>query len=167
MRLILHVRGATASGSMTRTAGAMFFVRNCGAGDGFKLLQLVKGWSFKQAASEVEGPLPEPCRPARLSSCRATPLKSKPAAESWRESQAVVVGDPVPPVLCKTYRHRRGTGLHSPSCRSRLSSRPRQRNPAPSDDCQGSGRRRQRRSDPQNLFSQRWQTRPTCRSSRR
>jgi putative DNA primase/helicase len=31
-----------------------FYCSNCGAGDGFDLLKLVKGWDFKRAAEEVE-----------------------------------------------------------------------------------------------------------------
>lgn len=31
-----------------------FICSNCGAGDGFKLLQLVRGWTFPEAAREVE-----------------------------------------------------------------------------------------------------------------
>lgn len=31
-----------------------FYCSQCGAGDGFKLLQLVHGWDFKKAASEVD-----------------------------------------------------------------------------------------------------------------
>ena len=32
-----------------------YYCNGCGAGDGFKLLELVKGWSFAEAAREIEG----------------------------------------------------------------------------------------------------------------
>ena len=77
-----------------REGRGTFFCSHCGAGDGFKLLQLVKGWSFRQAASEVEGIVgtvqagvakPAQSDAAKVEACRRI----------WRESRAVVVGDPV------------------------------------------------------------------------
>ncbi len=77
-----------------------FFCSHCGAGDGFKLLQLVKGWSFKQAASEVEGIVgtvqagvakPAQSDAAKVEACRRI----------WRESRAVVTGDPVSAYLLR------------------------------------------------------------------
>lgn len=71
-----------------------FFCSHCGAGDGFKLLSLVKDWSFRQAAKEIEHlvgatpartPRPERNGSARLEGCRRV----------WRESKVVKDGDPV------------------------------------------------------------------------
>ncbi len=83
-----------------REGRGTFICSHCGAGDGFKLLQLVKGWSFKQAASEVEGivgtvqagaPRPVQSDAAKVEACRRI----------WRESQAVAVGDPVSAYLLR------------------------------------------------------------------
>ena len=77
-----------------REGRGTFFCSHCGAGDGFKLLQLVKGWSFKQAASEVEGIV------GTVQAGAARPVQSDAAKVEacrriWRESQVVVAGDPV------------------------------------------------------------------------
>ena len=42
-----------------REGRGTFFCSHCGAGDGFRLLQLVKGWSFKQPYGADIGPLPD------------------------------------------------------------------------------------------------------------
>ena len=93
-----------------REGRGTFFCSHCGAGDGFKLLQLVKGWSFKQAASEVEGivgtvqagaPRPVQSDAAKVETCRRL----------WRESRLVVAGDPVSAYLL------RRTGIEAaPAC---------------------------------------------------
>lgn len=76
-----------------------FYCTNCGAGDGFKLLQLVRGWEFPEAAREVErvaglapveaprkGPKPEDVQ-ARMKHIwkAAAPLDRVPAAVLWWE----------------------------------------------------------------------------------
>ena len=77
-----------------------FFCSHCGAGDGFKLLQLVKGWSFKQAASEVEG-LVGTVQAGAAKPVQSDAAKVKACRRIWRESQAVVVGDPVHQYLAR------------------------------------------------------------------
>lgn len=86
-----------------------FFCSHCGAGDGFMLLSLVKGWSFRKAAEEIEHlagatpartPRPEQDDSARLEGCRRV----------WRDTKAAKDGDPVQLYL------RRRTGMnHVPS----------------------------------------------------
>ncbi|MFZ4536800.1 DUF7146 domain-containing protein [Propionivibrio sp.] len=87
-----------------------FYCSHCGAGDGFKLLHLVKGWSFKQAASEVEGIVgtvkagvarPVQSDAAKIEACRRI----------WNETKCVISGDPV-----HQYLFRR-TGINAiPDC---------------------------------------------------
>lgn len=71
-----------------------WFCSHCGSGDGFKLLELLKGWSFREAAKEIEavvGIIPvaasvaKPNDADKLAICRRI----------WRESLPVVPGDPV------------------------------------------------------------------------
>jgi putative DNA primase/helicase len=69
-----------------------FYCSKCGAGDGFVLLQLIHGWDFKKAASEVDrivGTVKESFTPQ--------PKTDKAAymRKLYRESFAVVPGDPV------------------------------------------------------------------------
>lgn len=93
-----------------REGRGTFFCSHCGAGDGFKLLQLFKGWSFKQAASEVEGIV------GTVQAGAAKPVQSDAAKVEacrriWSESRAVVVGDPVSAYLL------RRTGIETvPAC---------------------------------------------------
>jgi putative DNA primase/helicase len=71
-----------------------FFCSHCGSGDGFKLLGLLKGWTFREAAKEIE---------AIVGTIPATAAASKPneadklaiCRRMWAESLAVVPGDPV------------------------------------------------------------------------
>ena len=83
-----------------REGRGTFICSRCGSGDGFRLLQLVKGWSFKQAATEVESivgtvqagaPRPVQSDAAKVEACRRI----------WRESRAVAVGDPVSAYLLR------------------------------------------------------------------
>lgn len=71
-----------------------FYCSHCGAGDGFRLLSLIKGLSFKQVAAEIESVVgvipaksvrPSPSDADKIDACRRT----------WRKSSAVVAGDPV------------------------------------------------------------------------
>jgi putative DNA primase/helicase len=71
-----------------------FFCSRCGSGDGFALLGLVKGWSFKESAAEVEriagmvtasAPKHRQADAEKLGACKRI----------WSESKAIVVGDPV------------------------------------------------------------------------
>lgn len=87
-----------------------FFCSHCGAGDGFDLLRLLNGWDFKEAASQVKAVVgaiparaskPAPNATDKLETCRRI----------WRESLAIVVGDPVHAYLL----HR--TGIENvPAC---------------------------------------------------
>jgi putative DNA primase/helicase len=67
---------------------------HCGAGDGLKLLQAVLGWSFNQAAREVDrivGTVPAgPITPERTDASKIRAL-----TQVWAASKAVVHGDPV------------------------------------------------------------------------
>lgn len=108
-----------------------FFCSHCGAGDGFKLLQAIKGWTFREAAREIESvvgvipasaPAPNQSDSDKLAICR----------RMWGESSAVVPGDPValyfarrcgietvPPVIRfhprLAYRHDDGSVTHHPA----------------------------------------------------
>lgn len=86
-----------------------FFCSHCGAGDGFKLLSLVKDWSFRKAAQEIERlcgnmpartPTPERSDTAGLEGCRRV----------WRDTKAATDGDPV-----HLYLRRRTAIDHVPS----------------------------------------------------
>jgi putative DNA primase/helicase len=71
-----------------------FICSHCGSGDGFKLLQLFKGWPFKQAAAEIEqivGAIPASSPKLQQSAAD----KADACRRIWRESKAVTVGDPV------------------------------------------------------------------------
>jgi putative DNA primase/helicase len=65
-----------------------------GAGDGFALLQKMNGWSFSQAAKEVERVLgvSQPDAPRREFTDQQ---KSAALKRVWKESKPVVEGDPV------------------------------------------------------------------------
>lgn len=83
-----------------------WFCSHCGAGDGMSLLQKLNGWSFAQAAREVENVLgiskEDQKRPERTAEQKSEALK-----RVWRESKPVTQGDPV-----WTYLNRR-TGIES------------------------------------------------------
>ncbi len=69
-----------------------YFCSHCGAGKGFKLLQLLKGWDFKTAAREVDAivgnlPAPKPRREWVPSSLALRDL--------YQSSRPVTEGDPV------------------------------------------------------------------------
>lgn len=69
-----------------------YFCSQCGAGKGFKLLQLLNGWDFKRAATEVDaiiGNLPAP-KPRRVWVPSSLALR-----DLYQSSQAVTEGDPV------------------------------------------------------------------------
>lgn len=71
-----------------------FICSHCGSGDGFKLLQEVLGWSFSEAAKQVDrivGTVPAgPVAPQRTDASKILAL-----TKVWDGSQAVVYGDPV------------------------------------------------------------------------
>ena len=93
-----------------REGRGTFFCSHCGAGDGFKLLQLVKGWSFKQAASEVES-IVGTVKAGLSKTVQSDAAKVEACRRLWRESRAVAVGDPVSAYLL------RRTGIDTvPAC---------------------------------------------------
>lgn len=67
---------------------------HCGSGDGFQLLQRVVGWSFSEAAKQVDriiGTVPAgPIAPERTDASKIRAL-----TQVWETSKAVVHGDPV------------------------------------------------------------------------
>jgi putative DNA primase/helicase len=67
---------------------------HCGSGDGFGLLQRVHGWSFSQAAKEVDrligSVLPGPVAVERTEQSKLQALR-----EAWNASKPVTKGDPV------------------------------------------------------------------------
>jgi putative DNA primase/helicase len=83
-----------------KDARGTWFCSHCGAGDGFNLLQKINGWTFSQAAREVERVLGV--------STTDTPRreftdeqKSEALKRAWRESRPVIAGDPVWTYLVK------------------------------------------------------------------
>ena len=93
-----------------REGRGTFFCSHCGAGDGFKLLQLLKGWSFKQAAFEVEG-IVNTVQTGSAMPVQSDATKVEACRRIWRESRAVVVDDPVHQYLA------RRTGIDAaPAC---------------------------------------------------
>lgn len=72
-----------------------FFCSQCGAGDGFVLLQKVHSWDFRKAAAEVDRivgtvPVTTEKRPERTEAD-----KRRYMAELWKGSRPVTQGDPV------------------------------------------------------------------------
>ena len=68
--------------------------QSCGSGDGFRLLELVKGWTFKEAAYQVEqiaGSVT--AQVVRSDSDEAKKMAS--VRRIWEESDQVTKGDPV------------------------------------------------------------------------
>jgi putative DNA primase/helicase len=67
---------------------------HCGSGDGFQLLQRVVGWSFGEAAKQVDrivGTVP----PGPIAPERSDVSKIRALTQVWEASKAVVNGDPV------------------------------------------------------------------------
>lgn len=67
---------------------------HCGSGDGFQLLQRVVGWSFSEAAKQVDrivGTVP----PGPIAPERTDASKIRALTQVWETSKAVVQGDPV------------------------------------------------------------------------
>lgn len=71
-----------------------FFCSHCGAGDGFALLGLVKGWPFKEAAAEVER-IVGSIEPAATKRQTTEADKREACKRIWSESRPVTDGDPV------------------------------------------------------------------------
>lgn len=71
-----------------------WFCSHCGSGDGFKLLQGIFGWSFTEAAKQVDrivGTVP----PGPVAAERTEESKLRALRRVWSESQEVERGDPV------------------------------------------------------------------------
>lgn len=87
-----------------------FYCSQCGAGDGFDLLRLVKGWTFKEAAEQVKQVV------GSIGATKSAPTvstddKLAQCKRVWSESKAVIAGDPVSLYLA------RRTGLEViPTC---------------------------------------------------
>lgn len=71
-----------------------FYCSNCGAGDGFRLLQNLKGWDFKQTVREIESII------GVVKAEKPRPIKSDKECrrlmqERWRSCRSIELGDPV------------------------------------------------------------------------
>lgn len=71
-----------------------WFCSQCGAGDGFSLLRKLNGWSFSQAAKEVERVLGV-CHPDGPRHEFSETDRRRALRQAWKESKAVSEGDPV------------------------------------------------------------------------
>ncbi|GAB3389179.1 DUF7146 domain-containing protein [Massilia agri] len=67
---------------------------HCGSGDGFQLLQKVMGWSFSEAAKQVDQ-IVETVQPGSIAPERTQTSKLRALNQVWKTSRAVVHGDPV------------------------------------------------------------------------
>lgn len=85
-----------------------WFCSHCGAGDGFNLIQKINGWSFTQAAKEVERVLGVSRQDAPRQEF-TDEQKQQALRKAWKESRPVTKGDPV-----WTYLNRR-TGIEEVS----------------------------------------------------
>lgn len=77
-----------------------YFCSGCGPGKGFDLVQKLKGWDFKTAATEIDKIVgnvrPDPVRPV------PDPARQRDALNAlWRSGKQVVEGDPVASYLAK------------------------------------------------------------------
>ena len=87
-----------------------FFCSKCGSGDGFALLGLVKGWSFKESAAEVER-IAGMIKPGATKRQFGDADKIEACRRIWHESKAVTTGDPV-----HSYLVRRAGIENMPAC---------------------------------------------------
>ena len=87
-----------------------FFCSKCGSGDGFALLGLVKGWSFKESAAEVER-IAGMIKPGANKRQFGYADKIEACRRIWLESKAVTTGDPV-----HSYLVRRAGIENVPAC---------------------------------------------------
>jgi putative DNA primase/helicase len=108
----------------------------CGAGDGFDLLRMVKGWSFKEAAKEIEH-IAGRIKPSAPKRQQSDADKLEACKRIWQKSRPVTQGDPVslylhrrtgikavPPCIrfhpALTYRHDDGTVTRHPAMLARI-----------------------------------------------
>lgn len=87
-----------------------FFCSKCGSGDGFALLGLVKGWSFKNSAAEVER-IAGMIKPGTTKNRLGNTDKLAVCKRIWSESVPVADGDPV-----HSYLVRRISIKNVPAC---------------------------------------------------
>lgn len=71
-----------------------WFCSKCGSGDGFALLGLVKGWSFRDAAAEVER-IAGNFQPGKVQAEQSAVDKLEACRRIWSASTPVTDGDPV------------------------------------------------------------------------
>jgi putative DNA primase/helicase len=71
-----------------------WYCSHCGAGDGFRLLQRMQGWSFGEAARQVDR-IVGTMRPGPIVPERTAASKVRALAQVWEASKAIVHGDPV------------------------------------------------------------------------
>jgi len=90
-----------------------YYCRHCGPGDGFKLAEGVLGLGFAEVLKRVQEAVGLACVTAPLSSTRPSDEFMKRLARTmWKESKAIVSGDPV-----DQYLRARGLGMDVyPSC---------------------------------------------------
>lgn len=77
-----------------RAGRGTWICSHCGAGDGFQLLQKVMGWSFSEAARQVDR-IVGTVQPGPVASERTEASKLQALYQVWETSKAVVHGDPV------------------------------------------------------------------------
>lgn len=83
-----------------------YFCRQCGAGDGFGLLQKLHGWDFMQALREVERVIGD-VKPNKKPMTRVL-MDTEVITKLWQTGKPIMAGDPVDAYLC-------GRGISLPS----------------------------------------------------
>ncbi|MCG7348940.1 DUF7146 domain-containing protein [Sphingomonas sp. ACRSK] len=90
-----------------RNGAGGYFCNGCGAGDGFKLLEMVKGWTFAEAAREIEGIIGE--IPLDRTRAKIDPSRGRDLCRAlWGECQPIRVGD-------EAHRYLRNRGYEVPA----------------------------------------------------
>jgi putative DNA primase/helicase len=75
-----------------RDGRGTFICTNCGAGDGFKLLELVKGWPFREAVREVEKIVGD-IEPRKVRPRQSEQALRKGLIDVWKATRPVEPGD--------------------------------------------------------------------------
>lgn len=71
-----------------------FICNQCGAGDGYRLLELLKGWTFKEAAREVQAIAGVIRKSAEAPATTDNVQKLAAVKKIWQESIKIAPGDP-------------------------------------------------------------------------
>lgn len=71
-----------------------WFCSHCGSGDGFRLLQQLLGWSFSEAAGQVDRIIGT-VQPGPITQERTEASKIHALTQTWESSKPVTRGDPV------------------------------------------------------------------------